>query len=452
MRVRPTQDRVDNAAPASANRSRIARIQSKIQHSVLIRDTANLGISQVLRVLIQAAYFVLLARSLGAEAYGSFIAIVATAAILSPFSGLGTGPLFVRDVRSARHDAALCWGNGILITIVSGSLLAGLAVLFGLISGMHTGIWAIAAIYLADLVFMRITELAAFGFGASWRMREAAIQNVVISLLRLIAIALLVAVTHRVTLTSWAVAYALATVLGTIYALIRATRLWGPPRLHFAHLRGNLLEGLYFSISVAATTIYNDIDKVMLARLSDLTSTGIYGAAYRLIDVSMTPVRSLISAAYPQFFEKGAKGIRATFGYAKHLIRRSMVYGVAVAVSLWVIAPVLPHLLGSSYRSAVPALRMLAVIPFLRCIHAFLGDSLSGSGHQAVRMLVQVGIAALNIALNLVVLPRWSWRGAAWTSVACDGALVIVLWLTVCWYCTRESRALVEENAVAVLT
>ena len=34
-----------------------------------------------------------------------------------------------------------------------------------------------------------------------------------------------------------------------------------------------------------------------------MADTGIYGAAYRFIDVSMTPVRSLISAAYPRFFK-----------------------------------------------------------------------------------------------------------------------------------------------------
>ena len=39
----------------------------------------------------------------------------------------------------------------------------------------------------------------------------------------------------------------------------------------------------------------------MLARLGTLEATGIYGAAYRLIDVSFAPVASLLTAAYAVF-------------------------------------------------------------------------------------------------------------------------------------------------------
>jgi hypothetical protein len=48
----------------------------------------------------------------------------------------------------------------------------------------------------------------------------------------------------------------------------------------------------------------------------------------------------------------------------------------------------------------------------------------------------------LNIAANLVILPRYSWRGAAWTSLACDGLLVVVFWCTVVYYCRRAQPAL----------
>ena len=42
-----------------------------------------------LKLVIQAVYFVIIARSLGPEQYGAFVAVVAIAAILSPFCGFG---------------------------------------------------------------------------------------------------------------------------------------------------------------------------------------------------------------------------------------------------------------------------------------------------------------------------------------------------------------------------
>ena len=61
----------------------------KLKASRLARDTSHLAIGQGLRLVIQTAYLVLIARSLGPEEYGAFVAVVALAAILSPFSGLG---------------------------------------------------------------------------------------------------------------------------------------------------------------------------------------------------------------------------------------------------------------------------------------------------------------------------------------------------------------------------
>jgi O-antigen/teichoic acid export membrane protein len=84
----------------------------------LLRDTTHLSIGQGLRLVIQAAYFVLIARSLGPDAYGAFVTVVAMAALLGPFSGLGTATLFIKNVRSGKREASICWGNGILVTMV----------------------------------------------------------------------------------------------------------------------------------------------------------------------------------------------------------------------------------------------------------------------------------------------------------------------------------------------
>jgi len=389
----------------------------------------HLSIGQGLRLIIRAAYFVLIARSLGPTAYGAFAAVVALASVLGPFSGMGTTNLFIKDVRSGKREAVICWGNGLLITVVSGSVLTVVVLLLNYLFHLKTSYFIVLVVCLSDLIFMKITELAAFGFAASNRMKDMSIQTVVVSLLRLFAIGILALTVHPVSLLEWVWAYLVSGILGTVYAVYRGTSMWGRPQLQLSSLREDLSEGMFFSISTSATSIYNDVDKIMLARLSDLVSTGIYSAAYRLIDVSMTPVRSLVSAAYPVFFKKGAGGIRATHPYAKSLILKASIYGATISVGLWICAPVLPIVLGKQYLLAVPALRLLAPIPLLRCFHVLLADSLSGAGFQRTRTAIQVGVGVVNVVANLLILPRFSWRGAAWTSVACDGLLVLLFWL-----------------------
>ena len=418
----------------------LTAIRSKFKSSDLVRDTTHLSIGQGLKLGIQAAYFALIARSLGPSLYGAFVAITALTGILSPFSGMGSSNLFIKNARSGKRAAALCWGNGLVLTCISGVLFCALVLGASHFLQFKVGILVIATICVCDLVFNKITELASFGFAASLQMKQTSIQNVVSSLLRLLGIASLMVIFHHVTLQQWTVTYLITGVIGAMYALYKGYQLWGTPRVNLSALREDAVEGVYFSISTSATTVYNDIDKTMLGKLSDLVSTGIYGAAYRLIDVSMTPVRSLTSAAYPRFFALGTGGVRATYPYAKKQIRRSAIYGLVLFISLWLAAPLAVYILGEKYRLVVPALRWLSIIPFLRCIHAFLADALSGANYQRTRTTIQVAIAFANVGLNLIIIPRYSWRGAAWTSVGCDSLLVVCFWLAIRYALRQEAQ------------
>src|ERR1700722_10329757 len=104
----------------------------------LLRDTTHLSIGQGFRLVIQAAYFVLVARALGPDAYGGFVTVVAMAALLGPFSGMGSPNLFIKNVRSGKREAATCWGNGILVTMFSGTLLSALGIALSWILGLKT--------------------------------------------------------------------------------------------------------------------------------------------------------------------------------------------------------------------------------------------------------------------------------------------------------------------------
>jgi O-antigen/teichoic acid export membrane protein len=168
----------------------------------------------------------------------------------------------------------------------------------------------------------------------------------------------------------------------------------------------------------------------MLGKVS-FAAAGIYGAAYRIIDVSMTPIRSLASAAYPNFFRKGIDGMGPAHAYATTQIKRACVYSAALFVVLWLSAPLLPLVLGANYAPTAVALRWLALLPLLRSVHVFLADSLSGAGFQGLRSAIQVAIALINIALNLAILPKYGWLGAAWTSLASDGLLLLSFWVAV---------------------
>ena len=87
--------------------------------SDLKRNTFWILLGNGLKLVIQAAYFIIIARSLGPEQYGAFVAVVAIAAILSPFVGLGTSNLIIRNAVRDRTAFSASWGNGLFVTSVT---------------------------------------------------------------------------------------------------------------------------------------------------------------------------------------------------------------------------------------------------------------------------------------------------------------------------------------------
>jgi O-antigen/teichoic acid export membrane protein len=152
-------------------------------------------------------------------------------------------------------------------------------------------------------------------------------------------------------------------------------------------------------------------------------------------------------AAYPNFFRVGAAGIPATLQYARPLIMRALGYAVLVALALLAGAGVVPLILGREYRLTSEALRWLAVLPLLKAVHSFFADALTGAGYQALRTAINVGVAIFNVCVNVWIIPAYSWRGAAWSSIASDALLVIAV-ATAAFVLFRRSQHLAARAKV----
>jgi O-antigen/teichoic acid export membrane protein len=211
-----------------------------------------------------------------------------------------------------------------------------------------------------------------------------------------------------------------------------AVRQLGTPDFR-GSFRGEAREGLLFALSLGSQNTYNDIDKTLVATLSGSYAAGIYTAAYRAIDVAFAPVRSLVYAAYPAFFQHGQNGLRASAAYGRRLLVPSLLYGVVGSVLLWLAAPLAGLVLGGGYAEAAVALRWLIPLLLVKIVHYLGQDALTGGGRQGVRTALQLAVVACNVLLDLILIPRYGWRGAAWATLAGEGLLAVAVWSAASW-------------------
>jgi len=142
----------------------------------------------------------------------------------------------------------------------------------------------------------------------------------------------------------------------------------------------------------------------------------------------MIPILSLHTAAFPRFFHKGTEGIHSVGAYMGRILKRTAPIGLLLAAVLFFAAPIIPHLVGKGFAESVPVLRWLCLLPFFRAFHWSAGDALTGAGYQNWRLGTQSLAAAFNFAVNLYLIPRYGWHGAAWSSLATDGLLAVLNW------------------------
>lgn len=399
--------------------------------SVIARNASWILAGKGMQLIAQFGYFLIIARELGPTGYGTFLACTALAAVMAPFSPLGTGQVLVKYTSRNKALMPIYLGNALLVTSAMGlMLIATICLVRHVLLPPAVSIVMVLTVGTADLIFAQATYVFAQALLASGHAKQSSSLMVVSACTRFSAAVLLV-VTGAPTLHRWVLFYLVASITSSAYGILVMTICCSAPRFTLDMLRSTVSEGAHFSTSLAAQTIYNDIDKTMLARLSSVQGAAIYAVAYRFIEVAMLPMRSLQSAAYPEFFRHGIGGMTQSFRFARRILRRSVLYGIAASVGLFVCARFVPLVMGSAYAESTVALKWLCLLPLIQSVHAFLGDALTGANLQPLRSWCQIAVALFNILVNLWFIRAWAWHGAACSSIVSEMLLAALFYFAI---------------------
>jgi O-antigen/teichoic acid export membrane protein len=418
----------------------VSLLRERLRHGIssqIARNATWMLSGHGFQLLGRMGYFIIIAHSLGPSGYGSFVACTALIGTMSPFASCGTGHVMIKYVARDRSVLSVYLGNALLVTLASGSVLTLFALVLRpyVLPASSTSVMLIA-VAIADLFSMEMSNICLQVFLALEQGRRFSHLMAFSTGVRFVAAIMLVAVGP--TAAHWAYLYAASAVIATATGIVAVSRCCALPRFQLNLFFPSVREGFHFATSLASQSVYNDIDKTMLARLSTVEATAIYAAAYRFIEAAILPIRSVANAAYPEFFRLGMQGVTSGFGFAQRILKRSVLYGLGAAAALYVAAGVVPVLLGHAYQESAVALRWLCLLPLIKCVHIFLSDTLTGSNYQWQTSSAQITVAVFNVGINFWLILAFSWRGAAWSSLATDGLLVVLLCMIIQWHLRRE--------------
>lgn len=382
-------------------------------------------LSFVFRAVSGIGVVVLLARAGGPRSLG-IMQFALTLTALLPFY-YGVPSLLAREVARRPEEARRWTEVGTLIAVLFGVLFA-LALPGGalLVGASDTTVLAIGIAGLG----MAFDGIARVQFATFWAWERMDLETLVTGIQEaayLIGTAAFLAMGGG-PVTALAV-FTGSRALGAVWGWwLVGRRLGAPtwPRAAPGVLRGTVRQCTPFAISDTLALTYARFDAVMLGIWKGPVPVGLYQSATNLVLYFNVVSRSLNRALYPKM-GRAWPGRPAEFGRLRDLSMRLVaLISVPITCGSLLLAPrTIEFLYGRSFAPAVLTYQLLILIIPVRMIGNTMSLSLAATDRQTSRTVAVSVTAALNVGLNIYFIQRWSYLGAAVTSMICEVGLLV---------------------------
>ena len=383
----------------------------------VVRNTGWLVGDRVLRAAANMVLIAWLARYLGSADFGRFNYVLAFVSIFSGVATLGLDAVAVRTLVDRPHDAERILGTSLALKLGGGCFAyAAMLLAFAIVSPDALGLAALAGLVL----IFQSADVVECWFQSGNRMKYAVYaRNGAFFASALLKVALLLGgagLEQLILATSAEIALAAL----FLFALYRRDQknpaTW---RVDPQLARQMLKDALPMLVSAMAILLYLRVDQVMVANLSGYVEVGVFSAAVRLTELWYFIPVALMTALFPMMVTARASGDGAADDRRTALLFGAMGWaGILLAACTSLASSWLVQLVyGSAFAAAAPVLAVQAWMAAFVFFGVARGRWLVARNRQAASMYVDLVAIALNVAMNLFLIPRYGAYGAAIASL-----------------------------------
>jgi O-antigen/teichoic acid export membrane protein len=377
-------------------------------------NTFTRALGEIVGKFASLAVFVVLAREVGASDFGTFVFAFSWVQVATMPIALGAERYILHEVarnRDSMHDLLY---NGIALKLVRAVPITALS--FLLLELLGYGGTAREAVYILTIGQL-IEAISRTMFAVLNGIERAPLVATTIVVQRVGAAALgLAAIAAGGGILAVSITFTIGTAIGFVVGTLLMRRAIGLPRPRVARdLRLTIARGSRgFGVQDFLGVLLAKLDVVFLSLLATSTAVGLYGAAYRLLESTFFVATAVLGAFAAMYTYLG----RDTEPSVQTVFERSVKLLVALllpcAIGFGLLAePTVRLLFGAELADAAVPLRLLApTIVFLGVV-TIASSLLIARGRLAFLIRTGVAAVALNIGLNLALIPSLDEAGAA---------------------------------------
>ncbi|MCK4223700.1 MAG: flippase [candidate division Zixibacteria bacterium] len=387
--------------------------------------------ANIITYVCSSIFVIICARYLGNVRYGIFGFVISFTSLLGVLGNLGWNTFAVREAAKDLKKTNKLLANIILLRVGVGTFVFLITcILINLLNYPHEKV---------ILVYILAANMFLFTLGSSFRWVFEAYQKFQYeSLLKVLSSVLLLGLGIFVVVNGMGlVALALsnlcvsAAVCGIGYFVLLRKLLRPRIRLDFGFCKHLIRETIPFSLNFIFTTIYLNLDVVLLSTIRGDAETGWYSAASKLVIMAKTVINLYIPVIFPVL----SKLFVSSLHKFKKLLDRSFIYLLMIGLGMATLTTVFADrivvlIFGSSFTQSADPLRILIWAAFLVFLNGISGNALVSAGYQKLcTKITGIGLA-INISLNLLLIPS---LGRIGTSLSILATELVVTVLVLYW-------------------
>lgn len=375
--------------------------------------------------------FVAITRGLGPEAFGDFTAAGAFLFLPVVLADVGLSSAVLREISAdpERTEPAMRASLPLRALISAAAILAAVGVGLALPFTDQTKTAILISSVGAFLTLMTLALLPVLQAHLKMQWAVGATVAGRLATLGLTLGALGVGLGFKSVVAAQSIGLAV-TFLLTLLAVAAQVRL--TPVLDTRYWRALFSRSLVLGLAIALSLIYFRVDAVLLALLRSPEEVGLYGAAYKFIELAVLVPGAAATSVFPPL----ARFVAAKDPRAQPLVQKAVDVLLATSVPLTVLMLAFPEEIivltaGEEFEDAAIALRLLAPYLIFAFVNTVLWRVLIATERDRALLGVSGAVLAFNVIANLIFIPLYGYKAAAVVSVISEALITIPIALAV---------------------
>ena len=396
-------------------------IARKIAYNVVVNS-----VSKVLSNVLALVSIGLITRYLGQDGFGEYATVLAFLAFFASVADLGLYSISTREISRQGADEEKIIGNIFSLRIISSVAIFVISPLVVMFFPYPVEVKEAIVIAAASFIFSSGYQVLNGVFQKKLAMDRVAIGELIG---KIVQVAIVVIAVKMNLGLNWIIASLLINMIVNFLIVMAWSRRYirFKLRFDFDYWKKFLKEAAPLGIGSAIVFVYFKIDTILLSVMKSAADVGIYNAAYKVLENITFFPSMVVGLVLPIMANTIFSNKKKFKEVADHTVKFFVILVVPMVIgTLFLSGGIINLIGGGQFAESANVLRVLVFALASIFFGVFFNNVLIAGNLQKKLLYIWSFAAIINVVLNLIFIPKFSFYAAAYVSALTEFIVAVV--------------------------